>query len=150
MLSTWAWRLPSALQAVFSILTIVILPFVPESPRWLAYQGRNAEALEVIALTHANGDRTDPLVTVAYSEIIDTLTWEKESGETLSFAQTVRTKSSRKRLLLSTSVAVISMLSGNNIITYYLGGMLTQAGITNTTTQLEIVSHCLILRIYNF
>ncbi|KAK6610258.1 hexose transporter [Botrytis cinerea] len=42
--STWAWRVPSLVQGIFSILCIAILPFVPESPRWLAYVGRTEEA----------------------------------------------------------------------------------------------------------
>lgn len=33
--STWAWRAPSLFQGIFSGLCIIILPFVPESPRWL-------------------------------------------------------------------------------------------------------------------
>lgn len=32
ILSTWAWRLPSILQVLPSVLCIVVLPFVPESP----------------------------------------------------------------------------------------------------------------------
>ncbi|KAK5119743.1 hypothetical protein LTR85_007319 [Meristemomyces frigidus] len=138
MTSTWAWRIPSALQGLFSIITILLLPFLPESPRWLAYQGRNDEALEVVALTHANGDRDDPIVLAQYQEIVETLEWEKSAGETLSLLQTVKTPSSRKRILLSTSVAVIVCLSGNNIVSFYLGSMLDNAGITNSTTQLEI------------
>jgi len=140
MQSTWAWRLPSALQGLFSILCIVILPFIPESPRWLIHKGRNEEAMEAIALACADGNKDDPIVQVQYQEIIDTLAWEKEQGETLSLLQTVKTPSARKRMMLSLSVAVFTMLSGNNIISYYLGTMLTNAGITDSTTQLEIVS----------
>ncbi|CAM1502653.1 Fc.00g074290.m01.CDS01 [Cosmosporella sp. VM-42] len=43
--STWAWRLPSALQGLFSLLGIGMLPFAPESPRWLQSQGRDEDAL---------------------------------------------------------------------------------------------------------
>lgn len=136
--STWAWRIPSAIQGVFSIICIIILPFVPESPRWLAYQGRRDEALEVVALTHADGDATNPVVLVQYQEIIDTLEFEQSAGETLSVKEMVKTPGARRRMNLVLSVAVFSMLSGNNIVTYYLGDMLDNAGITNTTTQLEI------------
>lgn len=65
---------------------------------------------------------------------------EQESGKTLSYAEIVRTPNSRKRLILALSVAVISMLSGNNIVSYYLGDMLTTAGIYNSHVQLQIVS----------
>ncbi|KZP13863.1 sugar transporter [Athelia psychrophila] len=137
--STWAWRTPSAVQGVFSVLCIAILPFIPESPRWLAYQGRNEEALIVLALTYANGDTENEVVQAQYKEIVDTIRWEKEhAGETLSVIQMVKTPIARKRVGLALSVAVFSTLSGNIIASYYLGTMLTNAGITNTTTQLEI------------
>lgn len=94
-----------------------------------------------MALTYADGDRNDPVVLAQYKEIVDTLKYEIENGETLNMAQTIKTPGSRRRLLLCISVAVIAMLSGNNIISYYLGTMLDNAGITDSTTQLEIVSH---------
>lgn len=66
MESTWAWRLPSLLQGFWSVLCIVILPFVPESPRWLAYQGRHEEALTSLALLTADGDESNPVVTALH------------------------------------------------------------------------------------
>lgn len=61
----------------------------------------------------------------------------------MTVKEIVRTPSRRKRLMLTISVAVFSMLSGNNIVSYYLGTMLDGAGVTDTTTQLEIVSSTL-------
>ncbi|KAJ7451593.1 MFS sugar transporter-like protein [Mycena latifolia] len=138
MPSTWAWRIPSAVQGVFSIMCIVILPFIPESPRWLVFQGRPEEALKVVALTHANGDVNDPVVLAQYKEIIDTIDYEKNVAEPLSVSQMVKTPSARKRIILCTSVAVFSTVAGNVIVSYYLGPMLDNAGITKTKTQLQI------------
>ncbi|KAL1625296.1 Solute carrier 2, facilitated glucose transporter member 1 [Diplodia seriata] len=137
MNSTWAWRLPSAVQGIFSVLCILILPFVPESPRWLVYQNRGEEALYALAMTHSDGDQKDAATLVEFQSISDTLKWEKESGE-MTVKEIVRTPSRRKRITLTISVAVFSMLSGNNIVSYYLGTMLDGAGVTDTTTQLEI------------
>ncbi|KAF4635804.1 hypothetical protein G7Y89_g2287 [Cudoniella acicularis] len=138
MNSTWAWRIPSAIQGVFSILCIVVLPFIPESPRWLVYVGRKEEALQVVAQTYANGDASNPLVLAQYKEIVDTIDYEKNVGETLSLMQMVKTPVARKRMTLAISAAIISTISGNVIASYYLGAMLTNAGITDTTTQLQI------------
>lgn len=112
MASTWAWRLPSALQGLFSIICIIILPFIPESPRWLIYRGRNAEAMKIIAYTNCDGDENDPIVLVQYKEIVETLDFEKNAGEKLSMMEIVKTPSARKRTMLATSVAVCTMLSG--------------------------------------
>lgn len=110
--STWAWRAPSILQGLFSILCIVILPFVPESPRWLVFKGRNQEALEALAATHSNGNTTNPDVLTQFEEIITTIQWEKNQGERPTLLETVRTPSNRKRMMLVVSVAIFSMISG--------------------------------------
>ena len=102
------------------------------------YQKREAAALTVVAQTYADGDATSPIVLAAYKEIVDTITYEKNVGETLSLVQLVRTPVARKRVLLACSAAVFSTIAGNVIASYYLGTMLTNAGITDTTTQLQI------------
>ncbi|KAJ9131239.1 MFS sugar transporter-like protein [Pleurostoma richardsiae] len=136
--STWAWRLPSALQGVFSVISLCIMPFLPESPRWLIHHDRHEEALEVVAATEADGNKTDVVVLAQYKEIVDTLRFEKEHGKTVSLKTMINTPSSRKRMMLALSVAICAILSGNNIASYYLSLMLDNAGITDTTTQLEI------------
>jgi Sugar (and other) transporter len=110
--STWAWRMPSAFQGLFALLSILVLPYIPESPYWLIYNDRRQEALEVIALTHADGDLEDPAVLLRFKEISDTLEWERSSGKTTSLKEVVKTKSNMRRVMLVFSVAVITMLSG--------------------------------------
>ncbi|KAF8585039.1 sugar transporter [Ramaria rubella] len=138
MNSTWAWRIPSLIQGLFSILCIVILPFIPESPRWLAFHGRPEEALTVLAQTYANGDRENPTVKIQFKEILDTMEWERQAGQQMRLTEVFRTRNARKRVLLACSAALFSTIAGNVIASYYLGSMLGNAGITNTTTQLQI------------
>ena len=140
---------------------MAIVPFIPESPQWLIYKGRRNEALDVLALVYADGDITAPVVLLRFKEISDTLEWEKSVGQTTSMKEVVKTKSHMRRIALVLSVAVITMLSGkvivprskgrnteilagNNIVSYYLGTMLDNAGITDSNTQLQIVSTALL------
>lgn len=136
MASTWAWRIPSLLQAVPSIWCLFLLLFVPESPRWLISRGRHEEALEVLAITNTGGDATSPIVLVQFQEIHDTLRWEKERE--LSVTQALAQPGNRKRLLLTSTFSIMVMLPGTNIVTFYFGDMLASAGITDATTQLQI------------
>lgn len=110
--STLAWRIPSDIQGLFSILCIAILPFIPESPRWLVYVGRREEALIVVAQTYANGIVSDPMVVAQYKEIVDTMDYEMNVGETISVKEMFSTSIARRRITLAISAAIFSTISG--------------------------------------
>ncbi|KAF2670699.1 putative hexose carrier protein [Microthyrium microscopicum] len=135
--STWAWRAPSLFQGIFSLLCILILPFIPESPRWLAHNGHYEEARTVVAETNSNGNLVDPVAITIYKEIVDTLDWEKKDGRTMSPMEMFKTPVARKRMLIGMSPGPISCVVGNIIASYYLGDELTTAGITNSDDQLK-------------
>ena len=145
--SSWAWRLPTALQGVFTLLILILLPFIPESPRWLAFVSREEESRQALAYIYTNGNIDDPVVHCEFLNISQSLALSREtSGTKKIMRDMVKVPSDRKRALLMLSVALFSMLSGNNIISYYLGSMLDEAGITDTTIQLQVVSRELRIR----
>ncbi|KAF2792881.1 general substrate transporter [Melanomma pulvis-pyrius CBS 109.77] len=119
-----------------SVMCMIVLFFVPESPRWLISRGRNEEALEILAIANAEGNADDPIVLVQFKEITDTLRWEKERE--LSILQAITLKANRKRLIITATFSMIVMLPGTNIVTFYFGDMLSSAGISSPKTQLEI------------
>jgi hypothetical protein len=132
--STWAWRLPSALQGLFSLVCIALIPFTPESPRWLVHEGRHEEALLALAQTHSNGRVDDAAVLVQFRQITDTIAFEKEQERPVFVKQLANSSSTQKRIFLVSTVAVFSMLSGNNIISYYFGTMLVSTGLVVVTS----------------
>lgn len=135
--STWAWRAPSLLQGIFSVACIIVIPFIPESPRWLVHQGHHDLAREVVAQTNSNGNQSDPVAIAVYKEILDTLNWEKKEGRTMSPKELVKTPAARKRMLIGISPGPFSCIAGNIIASYYLGSELDTAGITDTVAQLK-------------
>lgn len=114
--STWAWRAPSLLQAFPPLLVLPIILALPESPRWLIFNDRSDEALQVLAKING-ADIHDAGVQVQFQEIVDTLNYEKAEGRSLGFREIVRTAANRKRLSLTVSVACITMLTGSNVVT---------------------------------
>ncbi|THH04380.1 hypothetical protein EW145_g5564 [Phellinidium pouzarii] len=135
--SSWAWRLPSACQAVPSVLQFFLMPWAPESPRWLISKNRDAQALQTLAYYHANGNTEDPLVQFEYEEIKAAIDAEKLQRQT-GWLQLVRTPGNRRRLRIIIAIAFFSQWSGNGLISYYLNQIFKTIGITNTVEQLLI------------
>ena len=54
-----------------------VMWFLPESPRWLLSKGRDADALQVLARVHADGNESDEYVLGEYAEIKEKLDWEQ-------------------------------------------------------------------------
>lgn len=80
-----AWRLPLAMQIVFSLIEKVSVLGVPESPRWLFTVGRQHEAIRLLALS--TGEAEDSAVVqeqtaeikqaLELEEIGNQTTWKK-------------------------------------------------------------------------
>ncbi len=46
------WRFPIALQIFFALSTILLISFLPETPRWLLSHDRIEEAMDVLQRLH--------------------------------------------------------------------------------------------------
>ncbi|KAF9051363.1 hexose transporter [Panaeolus papilionaceus] len=146
MNSTWAWRLPSALQALPSVLQVALIWFAPESPRWLISKGRNEQALKTLAYYHADGNEDDPLVRYEYEEIKAAIALDREVAATVGWKTLFATVGNRKRMRIILALAFFSQWSGNGLVSYYLNKVFDTIGITDPTIQLLING---ILQIWN-
>ncbi|RMZ09629.1 hypothetical protein D0864_01469 [Hortaea werneckii] len=76
-----AWRVPLAIQFVFIVILYATVPWLPESPRWLMGQNREAEAAEITALIE-DRDIDDPEVTLLVNDIKWAVDYERENAPT--------------------------------------------------------------------
>ncbi|KZS92516.1 hexose transporter [Sistotremastrum niveocremeum HHB9708] len=136
--SSWAWRLPSAMQALPSIIQVIFIMFGPESPRWLIGKGREQEALETLAYYHANGNKEDPLVVYQMEEIKTAIRLEREVNDNVGWTTLFRTPGNRRRFRVILAIAFFSQWSGNGLVSYYLNKVFDTIGITDSNTQLLI------------
>ncbi|KZT62655.1 general substrate transporter [Calocera cornea HHB12733] len=132
-----AWRIPSALQGLFSVILLIFLPFMPESPRWLVDKGRVDDARKILGRLHGNGDPNHPLVNLEMQEIEEAIEFERLNQRT-SWLELVATRGNRYRMFLGICVGLFSQWSGNGLVSYYLAKILNNIGITDSKQQLQL------------
>ncbi|KXJ85476.1 general substrate transporter [Microdochium bolleyi] len=131
----WAWRIPSILQALSSILQITLCWLIDESPRWLISQEREAEAEALLVKYHANGDAGSALVRVEMEEIRTAIRLENEAMQSTSYMSFFQTPGNRRRFFIILAVGFFSQWSGNGLISYYLTLILNSIGYRSQETQ---------------
>ncbi|KAI8631614.1 general substrate transporter [Xylariaceae sp. FL1651] len=135
--SNYAWRIPSWLQMVPSLIQITFVFFLPESPRWLITRERQEEAYEILAKYHAEGDRESEFVKAEFAQLQSTIGIELEHSKR-SWKDLFHTSGMRRRLLISTMLGLFTQWSGNTLISYYLGDILSLIGQKDSVFKQKI------------
>jgi SP family arabinose:H+ symporter-like MFS transporter len=118
---TWGmevWRGMIGSLSLPAAAFLVLLPLVPESPRWLTKGGREGEALGILARV-AGRARAEAEMT----EIRETIA--EEAGD---LGQLLRSPGLKKALFFAVFLACSAQLSGINSIIYYGTTILENAG----------------------
>lgn len=106
----WAWRIPSLLQALSSVLQLLLYWCIEESPRWLISKEKDEEARRQIIKYHANGDEFDPIVPLELEEIRTALRLEREASQSTSYLSFSKTPGNRKRFWIILAVSFFSQV----------------------------------------
>ncbi|KAL4881833.1 general substrate transporter [Aspergillus karnatakaensis] len=127
-----SWRFPIAFQIFYALATVALLPWLPDSPRWLIQRGRNDEARSVIARLHAR-----PVSSSEVEELFNTIVASTEHELELSKASWLslfRVRKDRlqtlKRVVLGAGTQFMQQWSGINVITYYLPIVFASLGLS--------------------
>lgn len=120
------WRLAMGAQCFPALFLLIMMLFMPESPRWLANQGRDAEALETIAKLRGK-DLNDHGTIIEYRGISESIAFEKSCGN--GEWSELFGVGLRKRLIIAIILQMWQQWTGINVILYYQGQLLKGMGV---------------------
>lgn len=116
-----AWRVPIAFQIVFALPVLALLPFLPESPRWLILTAREDEALRVLSALN-DEDIEGPEIRNEFLQIKDAILTMAQ-GSTSSLTSNKERRNAH-RVILAYFVQVFQQISGINLALQYLALMM--------------------------
>lgn len=123
------WRMMFLAMAIPSIVFLILLVDVPESPRWLFSIGQSRRALTVLYSIHSPAEGDKELRNMETASL-------KVAGKTRSLLS----PSLRLPLLIGILLAVFQQFSGINAIIYYGPSIFKAAGIdSNNALLLQVV-----------
>ncbi|MDI9948958.1 MULTISPECIES: sugar porter family MFS transporter [Rhodococcus] len=125
-----AWRWMLGVMIVPALVFVLMLPTVPETPRWLAANGRWDDA----TATSKRLCATQADVDFQMSEIRESLAATANMTKVPFF-----TRGHRKVILLAVAIAVFNQLSGINAVLYYAPRVMQEAGASTNAAFLMSV-----------
>ncbi|KAH9978328.1 MFS monosaccharide transporter [Russula compacta] len=126
-----SYRIPIAIQFIWAAVLAGGMALLPESPRWLIKNHRDADAAQALSrLTSLPAD--DPEVLSELEEVRINLKHEEELGES-SYLDCFRSTDNRIRFRTLSGIFIQAwqQLTGINFIFYYGTTFFTNAGIRN-------------------
>jgi sugar porter (SP) family MFS transporter len=123
--SSGDWRLMLGLAAVPSMVLLVGMLFMPETPRYLVHAGEEKEAHKVLEELPGDERSEDRIEEIREVD-------SEEAGE-VGLGALWRSKWVRPALLVATGLAVFQQLVGINTIIYYAPTTLTNVGFAKTS-----------------
>ena len=125
-------------QGSYSVMVMIFVWFIPESPRWLLANGRRDEALAFLVKYHGNGDPNSALVLLEMAELDDALANSTGSDKRWwDYRGLFMTKNSRYRMLSVLLISVFGQFSGNGL-GYFQYIIYENLGYTEVKTQLAL------------
>jgi SP family arabinose:H+ symporter-like MFS transporter len=131
-LADWNWRWMLGIETLPAVVYFAALAFVPESPRWLAMQGRDDEARDILERVSGKARAAGDLEAVKASI-------EAESAPGATSLNTLFDPSLRLVLTIGLSVGILQQITGINSVFFYAPMIFEQSGIGTNASFMQAV-----------
>ncbi|OLP99696.1 putative glucose transporter rco-3 [Symbiodinium microadriaticum] len=122
------WRWAISIQMVPAVALLLLMPFMPRSPRWLVQQGRNDEALEALRLVRDETEAESELAEIQRSHE------EAKAFGDLHWRELLHGRA-RQLLLLGITLQILQQMSGMNAFMYFGPRIFLDIGFSPTVFQ---------------
>ena len=123
-----SWRWMMGVQAIPSVIYVLLIISIPKSPRWLLSKSRNEEARKVLQIMGQEAD---------YENMKKEI--EIDNNDASLANDTIFLKKYRTPLILAFLMAFFNQLSGINAFLYYSSRIFQEAGLGESTALLSSI-----------
>jgi sugar porter (SP) family MFS transporter len=120
-LGEWGWRWMLGIETLPAVAYLLALSLVPESPRWLAMRGRDAEATEVL------GRVAGPNAGAVLRDVKESIAAEAKLGR--ASWRVLLHPSLRLVMIIGIVVGVLQQVSGINAVFFYAPMIFERSGL---------------------
>lgn len=123
-----SWRWMMGVQAIPSVIYVLLMISIPKSPRWLLSKSRNEEARKVLQIMGQEAD---------YENMKKEIEIDNNNASLAN--DTIFLKKYRTPLVLAFLMAFFNQLSGINAFLYYSSRIFQEAGLGESTALLSSI-----------
>ncbi|XP_039032288.1 sugar transporter ESL1-like [Hibiscus syriacus] len=120
-----SWRSLAMIGAIPSVLQIIGLFFIPESPRWLAKSGQEIEFEASLKRLRGASDISEEAAVI--KDYMETLEPQTEASSLELFKRKYANS-----LIVGVGLMLLQQLGGSGAVSYYVGSILEEAGISSS------------------
>ncbi|KAJ7650111.1 general substrate transporter [Roridomyces roridus] len=129
------WRIPFAVQVVPGVLFLLLIPFQPESPRFLVERGQYERAAQSLARV-ARTSPDDKAVLATIEEIKANFANRTDLSVVEQVKEILGSRTIALRWAIPSIVMLFQQLTGTNAINYFSPQIFASLGISGTTSGL--------------
>ncbi|KAI9285088.1 general substrate transporter [Umbelopsis sp. AD052] len=133
LVTSWGWRAPWLIELLLCVGLGIFSFTLPFSPRWLIYQGRDEESLQVLSDLR-EAPINDVNIQAEFNEIKQELDYERSLGQATVWELFQGTN--RKRTLISFTLALGAALTGTQAVRYFAPTVFKSAGLSSVSSSL--------------